>query len=99
MIASFSFSTTGDHIAIPAVSGRSLLIYRIELRVSLGSNKVSFKSNATLLYDPVEIDRMSGLILGDYKSDPIFETALGEAFVINQTTAKPVSGFVIYGQN
>lgn len=98
MIAKFNFSTIGDHAAIPAVVGRPLLIYRIELHASLGSNTVSFKSNTTVLYEPVEVDRMRDLVLGDPKSDPIFETLPGEAFTINQTVAKPISGIIVYGQ-
>lgn len=92
---SFSVSTIGDNIIVPAVAGKKLEIYRIILQ-STGAQNMAFKDGAaTSLTGVMDFAALSGIVL-DPTSLPWFEISAGNDFILNLSANTKVSGKVDY---
>ena len=97
--AAIAASTLGDNTLVAAVAGKKVRVHGYELSASAAAN-AKFKSGAAT--------DLTGLIYlaaagssadaqdrqGD--TDGLFETAAGQALVLNLSAAVPVGGFVDY---
>lgn len=91
----YNSSASGDTIAVPAVAGKKLEIYRVIVVVT-GATTLTFKDGAgTSLTGPMDIGALGSIIL-DPTSLPWFETSAGNDFIINSSAATKVAGKIDY---
>lgn len=90
---SFNSAAGGDIVVVPAVTGKSIKIYRLILQ-DTGAQTITFKDGAAIsLTGPMDFAALSGIIL-DPTSLPWFETTAGNAFIINASAATKIAGKV-----
>lgn len=97
--ARLNLSASGDTTVVAAVPSKKIRVlnYFVTTQTANAAVTVAFKSgSSTILGEIREIDglypaAMPGNLLG-----PLFETAAGEALVVNLSAAKVVSGHLTY---
>jgi hypothetical protein len=93
--AVINFSNTGDNTIIAAIASTRILVHRLWLVGSTASN-ITFKDGAgTSLSGAVPMAANGGITF-DLTGEPWFTTALGNAFIINQSGTAQISGTVYY---
>ncbi len=84
-------STSGDHVVVPAQTGRSIQVVRIVLTMS-ATTTVQFKSGSTALSGPMTC---SSLMFTDETGSPWFITNAGEALGISLGSSVACGGFIL----
>jgi hypothetical protein len=93
--AAFTVSSTGDNDLIAAVTGKKIRVYELQY-FSDGTTSVKLKDGASTDLTknmPVVANGSNGFANNGYAH---FETAPGNAFVINQSGTANLSGYVKY---
>src|SRR5678816_2125783 len=93
--APFSGASIGDNIAIAAVPGKKIEVMRIWF-ANTGANSITFKDGAATALTGVMDFAALATFYAEGDNAPLFETALGNAFIINLSAAAKVSGKVDY---
>jgi hypothetical protein len=98
--ASFSSAASGDVTAIAAVAGQPLKIWRIVLANAVATAQaLIFKDGSTALTGAISLpSAVGGLLALDAgaNGNPLFTVTAGNAFVVNESAATSVTGFVQY---
>lgn len=97
--AAVSFNTTGDNTIVAAVAAQTIRIHRLILSVSTPTNLIFKDSTPTNFSGAMPFAANGGLILDFDSGEPWYKTAVGKAFVINQSGTAQVSGTVYYEQS
>lgn len=84
----------GDNTVIAAVTGKKIRIFGMMFNSSAGGVSFSMKSGTTVLANAI----VPNLTFIDWKCPGgwIFETAAGEAFILNTTAGQDLLGVIIY---
>jgi hypothetical protein len=96
LVAAIAASGTGDNTVVAAVTGKKIRVTRYELSASAAVN-AKWRSGTTdvtgLLYLAAAGATVDSGKSGE-QNDFLFETAAGQALVLNLSGAVPVGGFV-----
>lgn len=96
MQAEINATASGDTTVVAAVSGKILRVVMIGFSVSAAVN-VAWKSGAsTTKVNARSFPADGGLETGNVSPDWLFETNIGEAIVINLSTAVNTRGWLDY---
>lgn len=95
-IAVISFSTAADQTVVAGVAGKTIRILKLAF-VSAGTTNITLKHGSTAWTGAMPFVANMGFV-EDAEQDP-FITAAGEAFVITNSQAVQVSGYVKYTQD
>lgn len=92
-------ATSGDKAIIAGVSGKVIRVYKIFLKVN-GAMAITIKDKAggTALTGAIPLATTDNFALADYDL-PLWESALGGDFCINQSTTQSCFGYVAYSQD
>jgi len=93
--ASFSVASIGDNTVVAAVAGKKIDIVRI-MFTNTGANSITFKDGAGTALTGVMDFAALAPFYAEGDNCPLFETATGNAFIINLTAATKVAGKVDY---
>lgn len=88
-------AAAGDNTLVAAVATKSIKVYRLFLVVA-APTVLTFKSGAATALTGAMSFAANGAITLDLASLPWFETAAGEAFVLNSSNAVQISGALYY---
>lgn len=98
--ASFSSAASGDVTAVAAVTGSPIKVWRIVLANAVATAQaLTFKDGSTALTGAISLPSAVGgaLVLdAGSNSNPLFTVSAGNAFVVNESAATSVTGFVQY---
>jgi hypothetical protein len=87
LVAAIAASGTGDNTVVAAVTGKKIRVTRYELSASAAVN-AKWRSGTTDVTGLVDSGKSGE------QNDFLFETAAGQALVLNLSAAVPVGGFV-----
>lgn len=94
--AAISAATLGDNTVVAAITGKKIQVIGFGL-VATAANTVKFKSGAgTDLTGGMALAANGGLSAPSDRNTVEFETAAGQALVLNLSAATQVSGWVTY---
>jgi hypothetical protein len=95
--AAISASNSGDNTLVTAVSGKKIKVQSYVI-VAVGTVSVTFKSNSTSLSGAMPLVVNSGIAAAPTKptAGSWFQTASGEALVLNLSDAIAVTGHFSY---
>jgi hypothetical protein len=92
--ASFNSAAGGDVTVVAAVAGKRIEIMRIML-ANTAANTITFKDGAaTSLTGPMDFAALTS-VFAEGDNAPLFETSIGNAFIINSGATK-IAGKVDY---
>lgn len=95
--AVINFSSSGDNILVPAVSGKNIQVVKIFLLCGAATN-LTFKDGATALTGPLPFSANTGLALDESEANVPWMAALSGNLILNSSNAVQVSGLLIYTQ-
>ena len=95
--APISTSGAGAQTLITAVASMKIQVFKLWLVVAAATD-LQFRSNASNLSGVAPMIANGALVLDDVGPAPWFETAVGEAFVMNSSAAVNIGGQVWYTQ-
>lgn len=97
-LAAISFAAAGDNTVIAAVAGQTIRIYHYNFVLAAASN-ITLKSGAVAKSGVYPLQQYMGLVFDAPGGAVTFDCAASAAFVINNSNAIQVSGFVLYTQS
>ena len=92
--AKIDVASAGDNTIVAAVAGKKIRVLQYALVVGAATT-VIWKSGSTAISGDMSFDANSG-ISSPFSPVGLFETAAGEALVLNLSAANPVSGHLVY---
>jgi len=97
-VADIAISSNGDNTVIAAVTGRSIIVWAIDLENEGADTNMVFKSgtNAFNATAATILGGGNGWWRGDYADTPAFHCNPGEAFIINLSGAQSLTGQAKY---
>ena len=93
LYAAVSASSAGDTTVVPAVSGKRIRVVAFAL-VAAGTVTVKFRSGSTDITGGMRLVEAGGV--AHAFDGGLFQTAVGQALVINLSAGQPVGGYVVY---
>lgn len=93
--ATVSTTGSGDKTIVAAVAGKIIRVHRLVVTVASATD-LTAKSGSTALSGVLQLGDKGNIVFSQEDGLPWFETALGEAFVINTSAASAMGGFIDY---
>ena len=92
---SVSFATSGNNTVVAGVGGQSIRVYRLFFLVNQKNTLIFRDGASTDLTGPMDMGDFGDFTL-PFDTEPWFTLSTGNAFIINTSNAKQVSGRVYY---
>lgn len=91
-------ATSGDKVLVTGVAGKIVRVYKLYAQAN-GAMSVIFKDTTAgnALTGAIPVTTTAPIAVFDYDM-PIFESALGGDFVVNQSTTQSLFGWLAYTQ-
>ena len=93
--AIINFAGAGDNTVVAGIAGSPVRVYAFVFTVN-GATNITFKDGANVLSGAFVLTGNGSNMVLPLSDEPVYETTLGNAFVINSTQAVQVSGTLWY---